>query len=290
MKRLLKSIIGSVSGGLLLHYTLGWIGVVIVAAYMNAYHSKPMPNSWVQYHKEFIPLVIVVWLIIGFIDHRFKLLKEEKIKRKDENYRIENEKKRLNSLLSDSNRIFKSLPDYFRNAENHTDNAESMFIEGLYSPFWDEIENSLTNLSKYKKNVGELILKIQNYNNSAPALNLPSFNLPLNKLPDARITANRLKLLLNEAHKDPTHTHVYEQRKQNKILIEGFNNLTSAVYNIGEQITYEINNLSSTTSISMEKLFFKQSERLSYEGKMQKTQSRILKNIEDHRRGIKPIL
>ena len=65
----------------------------------------------------------------------------------------------------------------------------------------------------------------------------------MHELPDARPTAQRLAVVVRKAQKDFHFATIFEQRKTNKILVAGFSTLASAIYEIGDAISYSLNNL-----------------------------------------------
>jgi hypothetical protein len=152
-----------------------------------------------------------------------------------------------------------SLPDLIKEVNHHLDIAENEFFDGVFAPFWDQIENATNKLASYHYKINILDHIANDYNDlaSRPFLvteNVPSFSLSNNRLPDAKPTTKRLAKLVRQAQKDFHFATIYEQRKTNQLLYEGFQSLGEAIYSMEYQITSSIQNLSNRIQISLDDL------------------------------------
>ena len=184
---------------------------------------------------------------------------EHRKKRDEEESRIrwaESEKNNLIYLVTNSEAEFIKLPNLIGNAEFHLDKAEEEFSDGVFAPFWDEIEHATNSLAAYHQNINYLISTAQDYDKRAKQLpsKVPAFSLPLHKLPDARPTAQRLAKIVRKAQKDFHFATIYEQRKTNQLLYQGFRSLGEAIYSMGDQISYSLDGLSDRLNVSLNDL------------------------------------
>lgn len=62
-------------------------------------------------------------------------------------------------------------------------------------------------------------------------------------MPSTSTTSQRIKALYRQAQKDPHYAQIYEQRRTNKILIEGFRSLNDAIAGLGDIIESELRSL-----------------------------------------------
>lgn len=169
---------------------------------------------------------------------------------------MEQEKISLKSIIISSENEFTKLPSLIENAEQHLNRAEYEFSDGAFAPFWDEIENATNNLAACRQNINQLTITTQNYDKRAKQLTVkvPDFKLPLGKLPDARPTAERLAKIVRKAQKNFHFATIYEQRKTNKLLYQGFRSLGDAIYSMGSEISSSLNGLSDTLNVSLNDL------------------------------------
>lgn len=70
-------------------------------------------------------------------------------------------------------------------------------------------------------------------------------------LPDLQGTAKRLATTVRMAQRNFEFSTIYEQRKTNKLLYEGFRNLGDAIYSLGDRITDSLNDLSRNLDSSL---------------------------------------
>jgi hypothetical protein len=146
---------------------------------------------------------------------------------------------------------YETLPVFLKSAENYLDQAEQDFREHAYSPFWDSIERAAFELGKYSTSIKRIEYQasqyadlVKTYTETAPPFSL-SKNA-VNKLKVMEGTDQRMKRIVREAHKDPNYSVIYEQRRTNQILIAGFNNLASAIYEMSSAVNASIDHLSAS--------------------------------------------
>lgn len=159
----------------------------------------------------------------------------------------------LKSLVSESEGLLSTIPTTLKSAENYLDKAEEEFKDGVFAPFWDQIENAANQLAAYHQKVNHLTTNAKDYEQQRSGSDSP-FKLPMRNLPDARPTAARLAKIVRVAQKDFHFASIYEQRKTNKLLYEGFRSLGDAIYSLGDQISYSLQSLSDQIHVSLNDL------------------------------------
>ncbi len=141
-------------------------------------------------------------------------------------------------------------------AENALNTAEDEYLGRYYAPFWDEIEAATNQLALYNNYLHEINSCMdsywkyiqdldQQYNSQVELCVLPG------KLPDPIEVAKRLATTVRMAQRDFEFSTIYEQRKTNKLLYEGFRNLGDAIYSLGDRITNSLNDLSRNLDSSL---------------------------------------
>lgn len=196
------------------------------------------------------------------------LKKAEEIKKKAEDVERERRKKEAyereminlveysNKQVSTIKHLYIELLNTVPIAEKSLDKADEEFNGGFYAPFWDQIEistNQLALYNQYLKGINhfmeifrESVKKIdEQYKGKLELCVLPG------KLPDPREVSNRLSKIVRIAQRNFEFSTIYEQRKTNKLLYEGFRNLGDAIYSIGDRISDSLNELSYSLDSSL---------------------------------------
>lgn len=255
-----------------------------------------------------VPIVIASGLFLAFIMYRLrnaKSTKEETERALEERKRALKELQELRKRALDGMKVcnqeliqvdselkhmYKISRLLIDNANKHLDKAEMEFQDGLYSPFWDEIEKVTNHLAEFHQTVESIGNTFSSYEitfnrnskeydtyitetNAAIDKFLsdknpskfkdagidkisterePSKEITLSeKLPDVSLLVTRLQALVREAQKDFQFSTIFEQRKTNKLLIHGFGTLESSLSTMGDTINSSINKLSSTLGKSL---------------------------------------
>ncbi|MFZ4767029.1 MAG: hypothetical protein ACOYMN_18915 [Roseimicrobium sp.] len=203
----------------------------------------------------------VIGLIIGVAMNA----REQEQERKDQEYRqkrdradaqdrkdkaaaeLERQKKQLGTLETSSRQGFLTLFELVPSADAHLDCAEEEFTEGAFAPFWDEIEHATNKLAAYHSTVLSICMNAKQYKEQAARLTIPIAPLSLDRrFPDARPVAQRLAQLVRAAQKNFHFATIYEQRKTNKLLYEGFGTLASAISSLNDKISSSLGELSKS--------------------------------------------
>lgn len=156
-------------------------------------------------------------------------------------------------LVSNTQVLAAKLPLSLSNAESWLDQAENEFLEGLYSPFWEAMEGAIQHLSQFEQTLRSIEAGQQQYAIEAPPLapDAVNFSLGITVLPNPSSTNQRMKALYRQAQKNPHFAQIYEQRRTNSILIEGFQSLGEAINYLGDHVESELRSLGDHLSFRL---------------------------------------
>lgn len=157
---------------------------------------------------------------------------------------------RLGDINSNSLEIINNLHQHIDTAKVSLDKADVEFREGAFAPFWDFIEEATRNLASFESAIRELRQKANQFKSTAMELesNKLRFLIDMQALPDARSNVERLRSIVRLAQKNFHFASIYEQRKTNQLLIEGFSTLGQAINGLGDQISDSLYALESSVS------------------------------------------
>jgi hypothetical protein len=162
----------------------------------------------------------------------------------------------LNNQVISIKELYGEILDSGSIADNALNTAGDEFYGGYYAPFWDEIEvatNQLASCNNYLHKINSHVDKYwsqiqdldKEYSGQVKSCVLPG------TLPDLQGTAKRLATTVRMAQRNFEFSTIYEQRKTNKLLYEGFSNLGDAIYSLGDRITDSLNDLSHNLDSSL---------------------------------------
>lgn len=194
-------------------------------------------------------------------------LKQEELERERERKRKEEQLKwnavnriralsNIARLVSDAQLSAAALPLQMSEAELSLDLAEKEFSEGLYSPFWEAMESAAQHLNFFSQTLQIINDAQRQHALEAPPLapDAVSFSLGVTVLPSPSATNQRMKALYRQAQKDPHFAQIYEQRRTNAILIEGFRSLGEALTYLGDRLESELRSLGDTIDFRLSDL------------------------------------
>lgn len=271
-----------------------WLGYIILGAIalLLAIAVWPLTLS-----------ILVIWLVI----HWILRAREEKERQRAEQAKyeagvqraLEQEQERIQrhkdeqdevsrqivALGEQSLVLFESLPNNVISAERFLDQAQADFAEGVFAPFWDDIEKSAKRLGRFDeavRGIGENWSRynetIKQYEGTPPAF--PIERGSVEKLQVAEGTAQRMKALVRNAQRDFQFATIYEQRKTNQILVAGFKSLAQALDQMTSKIQESIADVSEALCESTEEAMKASSEATGRQEKALK----MLDNIQRRRR------
>jgi hypothetical protein len=160
-------------------------------------------------------------------------------------------RKEIIVLGENSVSLFESMPEHLKSAEEYLNQAEFEFSEGAFAPFWDAIEEATNTLGYFDEGINNIIYNSSRYGDlvldyEGVAPKFPLACESVKKLSVGTSTAKRMKHIVRIAQRNFQFATIYEQRKTNELLVEGFTNLAQALDKMTWKITDSIDNLASS--------------------------------------------
>ena len=192
---------------------------------------------------------LFVWL--NWSDKKYQ---EEK-KQEEELRRLQEMQEEAHLAISDSisgsSRYFKALHTHHRLATEALDRAEGYFNDGVYSPFWDEVEKAALALGHFSENVADLSNALKGYSRWVAIYDgtpdpFPVTSEEFAKLPQLNALTNRMKSIVYIAQQDYHFASIFEQRKTQKLLVAGFESFADVLNDVGDQIDNHLGDLNTT--------------------------------------------
>ncbi len=189
---------------------------------------------------------------------------------------IQNAKDGFAELLDRCLSKHEQAKDLVLDSEVQLDIASQEFEERAFAPFWDAIERSAVNLARYSRAlaaIGDSAVLYRTKLRDLPArlgehadrvlAEIPRFRIPAGKLPDARPVERRLSDLVRKVQKDFQFASIYEHRKTNRILVEGFSSLGSAIYDLSSAVDNSLQDLSYSIETPLNEILFEEGQAVA---------------------------
>lgn len=231
---------------------LGFVIGAVVGFIAGSFLGVPF---WIFGSKEAHGAVALLLSVAGAIGGLYLVYDHERATNRMRAAAVERRETHLNELVSETHAAISDLPGLLSSAEQHLDNAEKEFFDGVFAPFWDEIEKAISKLAMYYRQVRiirDFVAEFKEVETPIPPESSRALALPNLRIPDARDCADRLTRIVRRAQKDHKFAQIYEQRRTNKILVEGFDTLGTAIYEIRDDISDAIADLSTRLQISVD--------------------------------------
>ncbi len=154
--------------------------------------------------------------------------------------------KQMNDILSKSEEIVTTiLPYYEESTVQSLNHAQNDFNDNAISPFWDRIEDASKSLAYYKEAVDQLVYNGELY---TQILKNEKHNFPLpfpigTSISIQQDILDEYNSAVRKAQSKFEFANIWEHRKTQKILIEGFANLEQAIKNMRDSILSAIGEL-----------------------------------------------
>lgn len=135
---------------------------------------------------------------------------------------------------------FTRLPRLLRSADESIAAAEREFREQAYAPFWDKVEEGAVGLGSFNRTVKTMSDQVASFNRilQRRTHNFPPLRAQVGELPNASGVVERLRQVVRMGQTDFKFATIWEHRKTQNVLIEGFNTLGDAIGNLGWKIEH----------------------------------------------------
>jgi hypothetical protein len=151
--------------------------------------------------------------------------------------------------------ILKNLPRQLKEADSFLSKAEEEFHEKAYAPFWDNIEHAALRLGEFNANLTRLEAGVGSYKLllNSELHNFPPLVIRSNDIPNPARETERLRQLARMGQKDFEFATIWEHRKTQRVILEGFRTLGEAVNNLGLTIDDSFSRVTRTINESSER-------------------------------------
>ena len=230
-------------------YVAYFIAFFIIATVIGIiFWDKETGFAWAEAAFFIVPVAIV----FGF----GKPLVEEWKRRRAEQRRLEAECCHLSDLITDSQEKFDQLNGITERAFMAVGDAKKDWEEKVYGTFWDSVEDATERFREYEDNIKFIEESASDYKGrvSQNSLAVPKFELRISGFPDIRNSVMILSNVVRESQKDFQMVTLYEQRKTNMLLKEGFANVASAIRHMEGVLSQKIDDLSDTLGTKLDKI------------------------------------
>jgi hypothetical protein len=156
----------------------------------------------------------------------------------------------LNNMLKVSTGLVQELPDLLKKSSASLERAKEEFSSNAFSPYWDCIEHSTRHLATFNNNIQQ----IRNYADQYYRLlqdkkhNFPTFFPEREIFPDSVPVINELNTVVRPGLTNFQFATIWEHRKTQNILIQGFSTLGDAISSMAASISSSISYLHDTIS------------------------------------------
>jgi hypothetical protein len=156
----------------------------------------------------------------------------------------------LNNMLKVSTGLVQELPGLLGKASQALERARAEFSSNAFSPYWDCIEQATRHLANFNNDIQQ----IRNYAEQYYRIlqdkkhNFPSFFPEREIFPDTVPVINELNTVVRPGLTNFQFATIWEHRKTQNILIQGFGTLGDAISNMAASISSSISYLHETIS------------------------------------------
>lgn len=246
--------------------------------------------GWIQYFSAaglvFFPILIIKIANYFIVNHKATGLagdaRRSEISRRE--YMAKSLSEELNGILNRSQTIVRNLPQYISNAYYCLRISEQEFNENAFSPFWDQIEKATRSLENFYNDVRQICWNAKEYTMKLQGKlhNFPVFiyDLEAEKIDPAPIV-NELNRIVRKGQTNFQFATIFEQKKTQKILIMGFQNLSDAINNLSYSMASSINELTASISNDIQRVSRSVSEDIGRLSDQSEDHFRRQSNIND---------
>jgi membrane protein implicated in regulation of membrane protease activity len=184
---------------------------------------------------------------------------ESSAKKREREYKseVEGKKKeaqartiRLRGLLQASITTNEAFPDSLSQATYAIKEAEKEYADSAFDPYWTSVEEAAGSLAAFDRGVRQLSQNARDYYELLKGRrhNFPAFPIQMESLPDPSPVVAEFRRVVRLGQTNFQFANIWEHRKTQKVLFEGFQNLGDAVNNLGGTIMRSFSSLESSIS------------------------------------------
>lgn len=142
----------------------------------------------------------------------------------------------------------RGLPLLLRDVDASLLNAEEEFGGKFYAPFWDNVEQAAIGLGAFNSSLSRIKSGVDSYKSMlfGRTHNFPALDIRSQDIPSPAQQTERLRQLVRSGQRDFEFATIWEHRKTQKIMLEGFRTVGEAISNVGLMVGDSLSRLNIT--------------------------------------------
>jgi hypothetical protein len=182
---------------------------------------------------------------------------------------LEAERARMEALSNESSALLKSLPAFIERADADLDRAETEFSGNYLDPFWDAVQDAVTQLASFDNSLRQLNSNAEEFLRSARILGSSAiFPVRGGSIPDSAPVSERLHKIVRRAQKEVSFSQIFHLRKTNQILVSGFSTLGRAIIDLRRGLEVSLSDLASSLGVTLSEIVSVQATAASEQREM----------------------
>jgi|GEM_PF-3315155 len=234
-------------------WTVGIIATLILSPFLSTVISPPAAtisaNIWFLFFIGFGATYALAKVFQHQANEEWKvIIAKEKTQTLSTN--AQSISTQLNQALSYSIHLVGELPELLWQASNSLEMARQEYSSNAFSPYWDFIEQAAGHLATFNKNIQTIRSHAVNYYATlqGKAHNFPSFLPDQEPFPDPTPLIENLNKTSRLGLTNYQFANIWEQRRTQKTIVEGFRTLGDAISNMADSLCCSIGELRSAIS------------------------------------------
>jgi hypothetical protein len=173
-----------------------------------------------------------------------------------ENETSRNLETRIEKIYNDQLEALLSLNDLIRQTDFSLCQAERLFFERAFTPFWDSVEDAAESLRRFKKIVTTVNESAKFYYVTLEEREhtFPLFPIRSNDLPKPDVLVKRLADTIAAAQRDFQFSSIFEQRRTTSAIIVGFRNTQDALSRLQNDLVSSLSELKMSLDSGVENI------------------------------------
>jgi len=198
---------------------------------------------------------LIVWasagMLLPMLAHSRRNEEVEANRRKQDEEARNAQRRQLVSVCETAWQTLKNLPRKLQAADGDLNIAQVDFAETAYEPYWAAIERAARHLADFHYGTTEVNRLAAEYTSLCAAYpgtppSFPATTDLVEKFHVAETIATQMCEMVRLAHRDRDFAMIFQQRKTNRILVDGFGNLASTIDRVGDSIRGAVSDLSGS--------------------------------------------
>jgi hypothetical protein len=204
-----------------------------------------------------VAALLILWTVYAIKSSYKQKLESERIRKQREEH--QQRKKRLQEikrLETDIPLTFERLGHLSNKIENDSLEAEQLFDERAFDPFWQHIEAICCGVKKYNEEIDKLKENITKYDSLTVNQGGDDSDLidAIESIPSLKKPIERVNNLLYEAHRDFEFATIYEQRKTQSYIYESFTDLKRSIETAHKDLTVAVKDIADKQENVIERI------------------------------------